>query len=782
MRSILCLKEAKGMSAKQSETDIKPLPFTVDSALLRELGERLVGKPHIALAELVKNSFDADATKVTIRFLPNEDKIEIEDNGHGMNFEEFKNFWMRIGSPHKQEQRTSKYLKRPMTGSKGVGRLAVQFLASKLEIRTVAQIRDNKSNSRIAWTAGADKELIATVDWETAVQKDELTKAEALYQIINRETNFLNNSEHGTKIILTLLNQEWNSESFEDLAQEIWFLQPPFRNTDSHRDDSNNKKNKTNEPPEPADFEVDLISSDKFAVGLFQLKMQAVMYLWEARLKGKLSHKGNRQKPIVELSLEFSGEQPIQWQYEAPNNSLMNASFEIRVFKLQNRQKYGVKVEAAREYLREHGGVRVYDAGFNLPHYGKTEGDWLDIQFDHARRITSSELLPYETHPEFKEVKRAMNSLPTISRLLGEVHVDTSSEFDVAKKQPERLKKGEYLKIQVSRDRLLDNAAFESLKKIVRTAIDFYALKQQERLNKEDKAKQKIEDVSEKFERVEQALDFYSKEIPKEVFTELRSKVKEAIKTSESEAERTVQQMTLLGSLATAGMTALAYEHEIGKQFHILENVAEELSALRVSDTTLQQRLRNVGKNINEWLERARATRTLFSPLMDEENRTLRSRFRAKALVEQVKEQVSGLTRGVEIDTSSINEDLRLPEGGFTEWSSIFQNVFLNAVNATLDSKIKLITVSSIKHGQRWAILVQDTGKGVDLKKADKLFEPFERELKISLERRALELGGTGLGLTIVRMLAHGLNCKVRFIEPEKTFKTAFELSWSEKR
>ena len=39
------------------------LPFTIDAELLRELGERLVGKPHIVLAELVKNSYDADATR-----------------------------------------------------------------------------------------------------------------------------------------------------------------------------------------------------------------------------------------------------------------------------------------------------------------------------------------------------------------------------------------------------------------------------------------------------------------------------------------------------------------------------------------------------------------------------------------------------------------------------------------------------------------------------------------------------------------------------------------------
>ena len=113
------------------------LSFTVDSALLRELGERLVGKPEIALAELVKNAYDADATKVAIHMSPK--RIEVWDNGHGMDLTEFRDYWMRIGSPHKQEQRVSRHAKRPMTGSKGVGRLAVQFLASRIELHTVSE-------------------------------------------------------------------------------------------------------------------------------------------------------------------------------------------------------------------------------------------------------------------------------------------------------------------------------------------------------------------------------------------------------------------------------------------------------------------------------------------------------------------------------------------------------------------------------------------------------------------------------------------------------------------
>ena len=100
---------------------MSPLRFTIDALLLRELGERLVGKPHIALAELVKNSYDADATEVTIKFLPHKDRIEITDDGHGMTSEEFKNFWMRIGTVHKTREKQSRKWGRTLTGFKRRG-------------------------------------------------------------------------------------------------------------------------------------------------------------------------------------------------------------------------------------------------------------------------------------------------------------------------------------------------------------------------------------------------------------------------------------------------------------------------------------------------------------------------------------------------------------------------------------------------------------------------------------------------------------------------------------
>ena len=138
--------------------------FSVDAQLLKELGERLVGKPAMALAELVKNAYDADASFVEIFFKPDKElgserkgEIVVRDDGHGMTFDEFRDFWMRVGTIHKTRQTTSRYYHRILTGSKGVGRLSVQFLAKELELKTVPR----EENGTWLWSY---------VDWEDAIK------------------------------------------------------------------------------------------------------------------------------------------------------------------------------------------------------------------------------------------------------------------------------------------------------------------------------------------------------------------------------------------------------------------------------------------------------------------------------------------------------------------------------------------------------------------------------------------------------------------------------------
>ena len=113
------------------------------------------------------------------------------------------------------------------------------------------------------------------------------------------------------------------------------------------------------------------------------------------------------------------------------------------------------------------GGVHIYDAGFRIPYAGP-DSDWLRLEFDHAHRLTQSQLLPDELN-----VSMGLNYLPTNSRVLGVVNIDTTREARIAGQ--DKPPSNQYLQIQVSRDRLVSNDAFRQLRDTVRFALDYYA-------------------------------------------------------------------------------------------------------------------------------------------------------------------------------------------------------------------------------------------------------------------------------------------------------------------
>ncbi|WP_419226222.1 hypothetical protein [Pseudomonas aeruginosa] len=62
---------------------------------------------------------------------------------------------------------------------------------------------------------------------------------------------------------------------------------------------------------------------------------------------------------------------------------------------------------------------------------------------------------------------------------------------------------------------------------------------------------------------------------------------------------------------------------------------------------------------------------------------------------------------------------------------------------------------------------------------SDDLFKPFIRRLEIPEERKALGMGGMGIGLTIVKMVADSIGCRVLFVTPLFGYKTSFKIEWS---
>src|SRR5260370_34274214 len=205
--------------------------FAVDASLLQELGEKLIGRPAIALGELVKNAYDADAATCLIQF--GNDHIVISDDGGGMSEPDFHSYWMRIGTTHKVDQRTSKS-RRPLTGSKGIGRLSAQFLAHEMTLESTSA--DHPETS-----------LFALVDWRNAVRGADLSTVNVGWEIRTDRLTFPGGTMSGTRITLKYLRSQWDSSALRNLGEEAWMLLSPFKRSP--------KRTKT---LSPEDFDVEI--------------------------------------------------------------------------------------------------------------------------------------------------------------------------------------------------------------------------------------------------------------------------------------------------------------------------------------------------------------------------------------------------------------------------------------------------------------------------------------------------------------------------------------------
>lgn len=123
------------------------MEFRISSELKNIIGKDLIINDEVAIFELVKNAYDAHATRVDITF--EKDKIIIQDNGKGMNLNDIENKWLFVAYSAKKDntedkelKEDTKYqdyrdkinLKRGFAGAKGIGRFSCDRLGSKLKL------------------------------------------------------------------------------------------------------------------------------------------------------------------------------------------------------------------------------------------------------------------------------------------------------------------------------------------------------------------------------------------------------------------------------------------------------------------------------------------------------------------------------------------------------------------------------------------------------------------------------------------------------------------------
>ena len=189
------------------------LYFKTRARIIQQLGEQLIRNEATALLELVKNSYDADASKCTIRILHPTDtdkgEIIISDNGEGMDYNTLSTVWLEIGTSFKDDlkkdplkTRSPKY-HRLRLGEKGIGRLGVHRLGREIEIIT-------KTRNSL--------ECVLRVDWET-IEKSRYIE-DIPVEIIKRDPEeFLSGS--GTKITIRRLKTPWDRRMARDCARSI---------------------------------------------------------------------------------------------------------------------------------------------------------------------------------------------------------------------------------------------------------------------------------------------------------------------------------------------------------------------------------------------------------------------------------------------------------------------------------------------------------------------------------------------------------------------------------
>lgn len=168
----------------------KKLRMTFDPNTIEHLGVRMYSTLPPVLAELIANTYDADAKNVilTLNDSKGEKEIVIEDDGIGMAFEEINDKFLRIGRNRRTEEDSETTPGgRKVIGKKGLGKLSFFGVANEVEIATK---KDGKEN-------------IFSMAWED-IKKEE---KEYSPKIIEKDKP-CSPDEHGTKIILRKIQRK----------------------------------------------------------------------------------------------------------------------------------------------------------------------------------------------------------------------------------------------------------------------------------------------------------------------------------------------------------------------------------------------------------------------------------------------------------------------------------------------------------------------------------------------------------------------------------------------
>lgn len=420
--------------------------------LLRTLGSDLISSDKVALIELVKNSYDADASVVLIRFRgplkAGEGSIEVWDDGHGMDAATLQTSWLDIATDTKRRKPHSDSGRRVL-GEKGIGRLAAARLGEEMLLTTRKQ---NAAEVKllIDWTDFDREDAYLDeieVAWEVG-EPDVFSAEGAAYAAFSELDGDGWHQERGTVLQIDRLSREWTRNDLLELRTALTRLIRP-------RPQGSGVGSATSESTEP-DFQIVLELAevgDSLEDLAGAIEPPADLRTPHYRLSGSIDANGS-------ATLHYEQQDPPEtqdigvmqlWDLESRPPQAGPFDFEISVWDRdktalqrslqaanpENTAPSASDLKGFRDTMDEVAGVSIYRDGFRVLPFGESGDDWLGLDL---RRVQSPTL-------------RLSNN-----QIIGHVFIGADTN--------------ESLKDQSNREGILAGAGYADLQYLVRAALN----------------------------------------------------------------------------------------------------------------------------------------------------------------------------------------------------------------------------------------------------------------------------------------------------------------------
>lgn len=731
---------------KEDEDKLLVAHFNVNSRLLEELGERLVSTPTVALTEVVKNAYDADATQCVVAYDAIDNRLSITDDGHGMTEVEFLNNWMTIATGNKEAQRFSRVLERPLTGEKGIGRFAAKFLGKHLTLSSTAFDEESKKHTR----------LTAYFEWDKLKGLGELSELEIEYEVVEIDAS---DAKTGTVLLIQGVSVDVRSK-LSEIKTKLLGLVSTYDAFDKE------KASKV--------LGLRRFSSDGFSIkfkGFGEgLDEQFTSKLFDQAF-GKVEFYLKDSQVTYKVSL---GGKVNRYKYPYENNIGTPVYGELFFFPRRAGvfKDTGVNGKEAARWVKENSGVALYDRGFKLSPYGEETDDWLNLAVDNARSARdwrSSLMLKHHAIPEHIKKKPKENwalFLPTNQQLIGAVFISSKHS-----------KKNDGLIASVNREGFIKNDAFSQLRDIVRTACELLALQdklkqQEDELAKAQEAREdKRQELQAAIAQVEQSDSLSALDKSRIIATYKRyyDDIDE-LENYDRNARRNLEAMSLLG--AVAGFMT----HEYQSIMFALEKLTTELSNRFSQDPSI----RNIIEEIESCRESFGHYYQYTNNFITNDKELPKRPFLVSSQLKKITNSFGQFAhqRNIEIEVDSGKS--RLSTIPVALFSGVVLNLYSNALKAILadpnmdsESKIKFQVIEEEKFIY---IDVLDTGIGISEEVEDRIWDP----LYTTTSNHNNPLGsGMGMGLSLVKNIVDsvkGASIKLHREVPEP-FVTCFRLT-----